>query len=422
MSLQACTAATFAPSVFGTQILAIEANVLTNHSITNPFHAISVGGLDFCNITVTYTHPGQNDRIDVETWLPTNGWNKRLLAPGGGGFGAGRGFGVFGMATAVKAGFASVQTNAGIAQNPVPQNPEQMESLALLSPGNLNFYNLQNLASVSLKDEALMAKSHAKDFYGEAPEYSYWNGCSQGGRQGLMLAQRFPELYDGIVAAAPAQSWTKLFGNMLWPQQVMNREGYVPSPCELDAITNATIALCDGYDGVIDGIVSNPKACRSDADPAQFVGKQVDCSAYGQDSLVITSQAANIYAAYLDGLKTAEGKQVYPGLEPGSDPTGSFTAKMLSILVTECSENGKCVGKPNNLGITWLKYMVAKDPELDMQNLTDEEFRNLVYSGTQHYASIIGTEGTDLTKFRNRGGKMITWHGLVCINYQSATT
>ncbi|KAI8943325.1 hypothetical protein NX059_001342 [Plenodomus lindquistii] len=257
-----------------------------------------------------------------------------------------------------------------------------------------------------------MAKSHAKDFYGEAPEYSYWNGCSQGGRQGLMLAQRFPELYDGIVAAAPAQSWTKLFGNMLWPQQVMNREGYVPSPCELDAITNATIALCDGYDGVIDGIVSNPKACRSDADPAQFVGKQVDCSAYGQDSLVITSQAANIYAAYLDGLKTAEGKQVYPGLEPGSDPTGSFTAKMLSILVTECSENGKCVGKPNNLGITWLKYMVAKDPELDMQNLTDEEFRNLVYSGTQHYASIIGTEGTDLTKFRNRGGKMITWHGL----------
>jgi len=152
----ACNASTIpVPTVFGAEILSLTANVVSNFSAlvseqVHPGHPTSsVSGIDFCNITVTYTHPGQNDEIHVVAWLPIDNWNGNLQAVGGGGYAAGLdAMAYMGMAGAMGEGYATSSTDAGVPVEGLP-----LESAFLLSPGNVNLYAVQNLASVSLKDQ-----------------------------------------------------------------------------------------------------------------------------------------------------------------------------------------------------------------------------------------------------------------------------
>lgn len=148
------------PTVFGAEILGLSANLVQNYSKQVPaeyYHnhpSTSVNGIDFCNVTVTYTHPGQDDTIYVETWLPMKSWNGRLQAVGGGGYTAGRFFLSYtGMAGALAEGYVATTTDSGIGENYVP------DPWALNSPGNVDLYALQNLASVSLNDQVCWNRS-----------------------------------------------------------------------------------------------------------------------------------------------------------------------------------------------------------------------------------------------------------------------
>ena len=142
------------PSIFGAEIIDISANLVQNfsqdvyHQLYYNHPSITVRNVNFCNITVTYTHPGHNDTINVETWLPTSTWNGRLQALGGGGWVAGR-FVLtdVGMAGAVGEGYVATTTDAGIGSSFLP------DSWALTSPGNVNLYALQDFASVALNDQ-----------------------------------------------------------------------------------------------------------------------------------------------------------------------------------------------------------------------------------------------------------------------------
>lgn len=141
------------PTVFGAEILELTANVVQNYSteVSSQYYynnpSISVKGIDYCNVTVTYTHPGQDDRINVETWLPMKSWNGKLQAVGGG-WGAGRFFLSYtGLAGALGQGYVATTTDAGVGQDLVP------DEWALNSPGNVDLYALQNFASVSLNDQ-----------------------------------------------------------------------------------------------------------------------------------------------------------------------------------------------------------------------------------------------------------------------------
>ncbi|KXH69267.1 tannase and feruloyl esterase [Colletotrichum salicis] len=298
MSALSCAPATFGNvSLFGAEILSLQTNLVTNYTISVPSSvrftqpSIEVQNASFCNITVIYTHPGQGDIITFESWLPAEGWNGRLQAVGGGGWVAGRSDPFYNaMGGAVGDGYATITTDAGLG------NSLDASSWALLSPGNVNLYNLQNLASVSLDDGAIIGKSLIKSYYGRGPDYSYWNGCSQGGRQGLMLAQRYPTQYDGIAAGAPGIQWTDFFPSMLWPQQFMNMIGQ---------------------------------------------------------------------------------------------------------------------GVPLSIAAQWLSLLVARDPGYDLFNLSHVEFDWLAHQGRQRYNSIIGTDDPDLSAFRDAGGKLMTFHGLV---------
>ncbi len=132
---------------------------------------------------------------------------------------------------------------------------------------------IEDFAYRSLHEMTVKAKALIEVFYGRAPQYSYWNGCSTGGRQGLMEAQRFPDDYDGILAGAPAINWDRFIPAELWPQVVMQQDlGGPIETCKLELATQAAVAHCDNLDGVMDGVINDPRRC--DFDPATLVGRR----------------------------------------------------------------------------------------------------------------------------------------------------
>lgn len=150
----ACIPSTFEPSIFGLDVISIEANLVTNYSavVLEALRFVDEGvelvDASFCNVTVEYTHPGQNDDILVETWLPTEGWNGRLQAVGGGGWASGRfPLSYQTMSGALADGFATVTTDSGLGSTGIPS------AWALNSPGNVNLYNVQNFGSVALEEQ-----------------------------------------------------------------------------------------------------------------------------------------------------------------------------------------------------------------------------------------------------------------------------
>ncbi|KAH7406700.1 Tannase/feruloyl esterase [Phaeosphaeria sp. MPI-PUGE-AT-0046c] len=409
----ACVASAIAyPTAFGTEILKLSANLVQNYSeeVSDQWYynhpSISVKNIDYCNVTVTYTHPGQNDTINVETWLPMKNWNGRLQALGGGGYVTGRFFLTYvAMAGALGNGYVATTTDAGVGTEPIP------DTWALNSPGNVDLYALQNAGSVSLKDQATIAKELIKDFYGRPAEYSYFSGCSQGGRQGMMLAQRYPEAYDGIAASAPAFNFARLMPAIAWPQVMMKLTGHFPPACELNALTAGAIATCDSQDGVTDGLISDPAACSFD--PFSMVGKIVSCD---NETTMISNAAATIANLTWTGPRKANGAFLYYGLDYQTLLAGRgdpATGGALGSAMTSCTSNGTCVGKPAQLGEPWLKFFVKKDPNWDYTKITSiKEYARLFHASFREFDSIYGASDPDLSAFRDAGGKMVTYHGM----------
>ncbi|KAH6614505.1 Tannase/feruloyl esterase [Chaetomium sp. MPI-SDFR-AT-0129] len=413
----ACAPSTFAGlAAFGTEILSIDTHLVTNFSAyvldiprwTAP--TIYYENATFCNVTVSYTHPGQNDNIIVETWLPVENpsWNERLQAVGGGSWIAGRFATSYEtMKGALGDGYVTTTTDAGLGS---AQDPREW---ALNSVGNVNWYNFNNFASVSLGDQATLSKSLTASFYGKPPAYSYWNGCSQGGRQGLMLAQRYPEAYDGISVGAPILYSTLTGTSLYWPQEVMKVLDRYPYNCEMDAITAAATKKCDKLDGVEDGIVADIDGCAFD--PFSMVGKKVkNCAQAGNKTVEIGLAAAVVVNATWQGMVTPDGKPFWYGLSPGTwiSAEGDGMLTLTGTAATNCS-SGTCVGVPSDLTVSWIDMFVAKgDPKFDLDKVGYEEFYDIVKYSRQVYRSALDTDDPDLSKFQKAGGKIVSFHGL----------
>lgn len=227
-----------------------------------------------------------------------------------------------------------------------------------------------------------------------------------------MLAQRYPDAYDGIAAGAPAIYWTEFLPGIQWAQQIMSMLGEAPHECEIDALVAAAVSECDGLDGVVDGIIGEVEACLDHFDPFTLVGSPIECSEV--DNVSISDIAATVVNATWNGMRTEDGKQTSYGIRPGADLTGNSPTShgQPGIVKTNCT-SGTCVGAPNYLGLQWLQLFAAKDPSIDMSNLTHAEFDTLVNVNGQIYRSMISTSDPDLSRFRDAGGKMVTFHGLV---------
>ncbi|KAL2837498.1 Tannase/feruloyl esterase [Aspergillus pseudoustus] len=403
-----CFPSTFhPPTVVGAEITSIGTQLVTNFTSHVPDGAVAntpgVDAIDlaFCNVTVSYTHPGQGDNITVTAWLPIGTWNERMEGVGGGGWVAGgpNSLAYPELVIAVASGYAGVTTDAGLNVGV----DTSARGWALLSRGNVNLYNLQNLASRSLHDQAIIGKSVITDFYGRPPKKSYWTGCSQGGRQGMMLAQRYPGLYDGIASAAPAINWNAFFSAMYWPQLFMNLAGEHPHNCELDAITAAAVSACDGIDGVLDGIISDVDACNFN--PFSVVGTTFNCSETNT-TREITQSAAAVANATWSGPRTMNGNAIWYGPHMGATLSG-----LLGLAATNCADD-VCVGAPVYLGTEWIKLFIEKNPDFDLTRISHQQYDEIVHAGGQEFASTIDTTDADLSRFKDRGGKILTFHGL----------
>ncbi|PIA88891.1 putative feruloyl esterase B [Cercospora beticola] len=396
-----CNSTSFADlDVFGAEVISVEAIPLDNYTAfiaaDGETPATTYSGVNVCNLTITYTHPGRDDTINVNAWLPLDNWNGRFVASGGGGWRTG--VPSDSLAPIASQGFATASTDGG---HPIYE--QNAAPWALNSPGNVNLNLFQDFASIALNDLGLLGKQATQLFYQKAADYSYWNGCSTGGRQGLMVAQRYPDIFDGILAIAPAINWGYFLPAEFWPQHFMNRLGYHPTPDELEAITAAAVEACDELDGVKDGIISAPDECHFDAET--LVGQTY--SPRNGTQRIITSEAARIANAAWTGPRSPNGLYDWYGLTHGTNLT-------LGLVATECKNESasSCVGKPFSIVEEWFKLFVMRDPEFDISNITDRQYFDLIHKSVQEYDSIIGTSDPDLEPFKRYGGKMITWHGL----------
>ncbi len=255
-------AASLPSDLFG---LTVDSSSVTASPIYNTSIAASVmypaATIDFCNFTMAYSHNGRNDSVLLNFWLPTPAnFQNRWLSTGGGGLAINSGASTTGsLPGGVMYGAVSGMTDGGFGGFTT-----QWDAVFLLANGTVNDEALYMFGYRAHHEISTIGKTFTKNFFGmnSTRLYSYYQGCSEGGREGWSQVQRFGDEWDGAVIGAPAFRYGQQQVNHLYSHVVEQTIGYYPSPCELQTIVNATIAACDPLDGKTDGVVSRTDLCK----------------------------------------------------------------------------------------------------------------------------------------------------------------
>jgi len=386
--------------------------------------------------------PSTSAGIGIEVWLPaTDRWNNRFHALGGAGWQGGPAGSATAIASLAAASVAGVEGAVSSTTDTGHAGPGG--AFAMNPDGTINQVLWTDFASRAIHEQAVKTKALATAFYGKAPRYSYWDGGSTGGRQGLKLAQNHPDDFDGMVALYPAINWTRFITAELYPQIVYQRDlaGTPPTTAQLDLVSNAAIAACDVVGGQHLGYILDPASCTYD--PTKDAN--VLCVASGGTNAtadcVSTAQAVAINK--ISYGMTADGSVPDPALDNGWSKAFSSTlmgdgthrwfgmARGTSLWGSFFSLFGlNGPGSPNGA------FPIAPDlVALELQNPTiaDPSFINLTGNGQSLWKSLsyaqlsnaydrgvalqsqfgnINTNSADLSTYKNRGGKILTWHGL----------
>jgi len=334
----------------------------------------------FCRVVVEAT-PSADSTIEIEVWMPVERWNGKFRGQGNGGFAGEINFRA--MGTAVHQGYATAGTNTGHSGGATDA------SWALGHPEKVTDFGYRAVHSMTQ-----IARAAIKAFYGRNPQHSYFASCSNGGRQALMEAQRFPEDYDGVLAGAPANSWTHLLTKAVADAQAttLDPASYIPSR-KLPAIARAVNAACDAQDGVADGVLNDPRQCHFD--PATLLCKQGD-----SDACLTAPQATALQALYR-GPRDSRGRTIFPGYVPGAEEgdggwgpwiTGSAPGKSLLFA----------------FGTGYFSSMVYEKADWDYRTANVEQALAAAEEKTAHK---LDATDANLTEFKARGGKLILYHG-----------
>lgn len=335
-----------------------------------------------CRVTAVVTHPPFNDRVKVTTALPLKNWNGRYYGNGGGGFAAG----VFiSLGGPLSFGFATGITDGG--------HEGGSGAFALdTQQHRLKWQEIRDFTHLGIHDMTVVGKALVQAFYGKPARWSYFVGSSNGGRQGLVEAQCYPDDYDGIIAGCPAIYWDRNAVAGQWPQAVMNDARNYVSREKLQAVTRKVVEECDDDDGVVDGVINDPFSCTWD--PASFVGTPVGNS-------VFTAADADVVRKIWEGPRRYDGTFLWYGLTRGSDMT-----------IMAATKGDPLKGAAWQIPLEWIRYFLLLDPDWDMASLTLAEFELLFNQSSDQYATLFRSDNSDLSGFRDSGGKLIIMHGL----------
>jgi feruloyl esterase len=323
----------------------------------------------FCRIAATLK-PSSDSEIKIEVWMPVSGWNGKLESVGNGAWAGTISYPA--LATALAAGYAAASTDTGHTGN----NPD----FIMGHPEKVIDFAWRAVHEMTVASKALVSA-----YYGETAKYSYWNGCSTGGRQALAEAQRFPNDYDGIVAGAPANYVTHLQGSQVWTSAMTHKDeaGYIP-PEKYAAIHKAVLEQCDALDGVKDGVIEDPTRCKFDP-------KVIECKGTDGPGCLTSPQvevARKIYA----GPASSAGKNLFPGLEPGSEMGWATLSGP----------------KTMDLALDTYRYLVYRDAKWDY--LTFDAEKDLAQAD-KTISGLMNSVDPNLQPLFAHGGKLLQYHG-----------
>jgi hypothetical protein len=366
--------------------------------------AAAGGTPKYCRISGTIS-----PEVAFEVSLPGK-WNGRFYMIGNGGH-AGEALTDAGRTgqrdAALRIGFAFAQTNTGHYSSKEPGG-----TFVLSNPQKAIDY-----AHRAVHVTASTAKDMAGRFYAQKVQHSYWNSCSNGGRQGLMEAQRYPEDFDGVIANAPWLDQTGFTMGAIWNQQALNSAAPLTAG-KLALLAEHVMARCDGIDGVKDGLIDDPRKCPIDA------RRDVPLCPAGKDlpSCLTGAQADAVMRIY--GGPKGNGKQLFPGYMPGSEAavTGTTGAQSSWIGMIVPAQAG---AKPAdfNLAEGTMRYLAFTPPQPDYDTGKFDFARDPPLLDA--WAAKANATSTDLNAFRQHGGKLLMTYGwadqilqpLVGVNY-----
>ncbi|HZL96702.1 MAG TPA: tannase/feruloyl esterase family alpha/beta hydrolase [Vicinamibacterales bacterium] len=322
-----------------------------------------------CRIAATLA-PSPDSDIKIEVWLPSEGWNGKYEAVGNGGWAGTISYPA--MAAALREGYATSSTDTGHVggtSGPLIGHPEKVI----------------DYSHRAVHEMVVTSKKIIDAFYAQPLRLSYWNGCSTGGRQGLMSAQRFPEDFDAILAGAPANYHSHLHSNdLVNAVPALTTPGALVSQAKLNMLNQAVLNACDAQDGVKDGLLNNPGACTFD--PATLA-----CKAGDDEHCFTPAQLASVKRMYAPS-KFSDGKVIFPGKTIGSE--ASWTA----ILDTQKQPIFVAVGS---------FQLAYQDPNWDWTKFDIDRDVKFVNEKT----GFVNATDPDLSKFKARGGKILMYHG-----------
>ena len=324
----------------------------------------------FCRVAATLT-PTSDSEIKMEVWLPASGWNGKFQAVGNGAFSGAIAYPAMGRALA--RGYAAASTDTGHVGN-----------TAIFALGHLE--KLIDFGWRAVHEMTVASKAVVAAHFGAAPKFSYWNGCSAGGRQAMAEAQRFPADFDGIIAGAPGLDWTGRAAQAVRIAQTLdaNPAARLLQP-QRQLLHRAVVDACDALDGVKDGLLENPARCRFD--PAVL-----QCKSAGETGCLSAAQVETVRLIYSPVKNEKTGREI-PGLLPGSELGWTDTGWTASARAT---------------GLDQFRFIVFANPSWTVQQFNA---RADIARADEVNGDIVNALEPNVKPFIDRGGKLIQYHG-----------